>query len=298
MSKSFCTLILIPNGSPRCHKLKLPGGALYFLAAIAVFSSLMLVAMGFSYAKMAFQAADYNNLQAENHSLKVQKKNLEFATLRLGEKITNLENTSRKIQTIIEKDSATNRGKPNTPAVGGSKLDYTNAELLWSGNLKEGIDLLKDRTAEMESQFMSLEQVAIQRAMRLQFTPNLWPVRGAITSSFGVRADPFNGEAEVHRGVDIAALYNSQIQASADGRVLVAEFKAGYGNLVVLDHGNGVTTRYGHMARLLVRLGQRVKKGDIIGLVGTTGRSTAPHLHYEVRMYDRPVNPSGYLPRG
>jgi len=298
LRKSFCTLILIPNGSPRFHKLKLPGGILYFLAVIGVVSSLTLVAMGFSYSKMAFKAADYNSLQAENQDLKIQKKNLEVVTLRLGAKITDLENTSRKIQTIIEDDSTANRSKPNRPAVGGSKFDYTNAELIASANLKDGIDLLKDRTAEMESELVSLEQVATQRAARLRVTPNVWPVRGAITSSFGVRADPFNGEAEVHRGVDIAALYNSQIQASADGRVLVAEFKAGYGNLVVLDHGNGVTTRYGHMARLLVRLGQRVKKGDIIGLVGTTGRSTAPHLHYEVRMYDRPVNPSGYLPRG
>src|SRR5262245_5953162 len=150
----------------------------------------------------------------------------------------------------------------------------------------------------MESHLSLLEQVAVQRATALQFTPNIWPVKGAITSHYGNRADPFNGEAELHLGLDISALFNSQVHAPADGVVLYAERKAAYGNLLILDHGNGLTTRYGHLSRALVKVGQKVKRGEVVGLVGMTGRTTAPHLHYEVRRNDRPVNPRTYLPRG
>ena len=297
MGKSFYTFIVIPHASPQLHKLKLPVRTLHLLAGIGILSFFVVVALGFSYAKMAFKAADYDKLQTENTDLKIQKKNLEVVTLKLGEKLSNLESISAKIQTLIENDSA-KRNKTNGPAIGGSKVDYTTAELLRSANLQDGLDLLKGRTAEMESQLSMLEQVAMKRATQLLFTPNIWPVRGMITSHYGNRADPFSGEEELHLGLDISALYNTQIHAPADGVILYAARKAAYGNLLIIDHGNGLTTRYGHLARPLVKVGQTVKRGDIVGLVGTTGRTTAPHLHYEVRRNDRPVNPRTYLPRG
>jgi murein DD-endopeptidase MepM/ murein hydrolase activator NlpD len=297
LAKSFYTFIVIPHASTRLHKWKLPVRALYFLATIGIVSFFVAVGLGFSYTKMAFKAADYDKLQTENTDLKIQKQNLEVATRKLGEKISNLESTSQKIQTLIENDNATKSGKLNGPAVGGSKVDYTTAELLRSSNLQERVDLLKDRTADMESHLSLLEQVAQQRANILVHTPSVWPIKGAITSHYGNRADPFNGEAELHLGLDISALYNAQIHAPADGVVIYSERKAAYGNLLILDHGNGLTTRYGHLSRSLVTIGQRVKRGDLIALVGTTGRSTAPHLHYEVRKNDRPVNPRTYLPR-
>jgi murein DD-endopeptidase MepM/ murein hydrolase activator NlpD len=278
---------------------KLPVRALYLLSAIGVLSFLVAIALGFSYVKMAFKAADYDKLQTENTDLKIQTKNLEVATRKLGEKLNNLENISQKIQNLIESDNpAYRKGILNGPAVGGSRVDYTTAELLRSANISDGIEVLKGRTEDMENQLSLLEQIAVQRATRLRYTPSIWPVKGMITSHYGNRADPFNGEAELHLGVDISALYNAQIHAPADGVVLYSERKAAYGNLLVLDHGNGLTTRYGHLARSLVTAGQRVRRGDVIGLVGTTGRTTAPHLHYEVRMNDHPVNPRNYLPRG
>jgi murein DD-endopeptidase MepM/ murein hydrolase activator NlpD len=298
LANSFYTFIVIPAASSRLHKLKLPIRTLYLLASIGILLFFVAVGLGFSYAKMAFKAADYDKLQTENTDLKIQRKNLEVVTRKLGDKLSNLESISAKIQTLIENDNASKRNKVNSPAIGGSTVDYTTAELLRGANLKEGIDLLKGRTAEMESHLSLLEQVAVQRATALQFTPNIWPVKGAITSHYGNRADPFNGEAELHLGLDISALFNSQVHAPADGVVLYAERKAAYGNLLILDHGNGLTTRYGHLSRSLVRVGQKVKRGDIVGLVGMTGRTTAPHLHYEVRRNDRPVNPRTYLPRG
>ena len=298
MGKSFYTFIVIPHASPRLHKLKLPVRTLNILAGVGVLSFFVAVGLGFSYAKMAFRAADYDKLQSENTDLKVQKTNLAIVTQKLGEKLSNLENISARIQTLIENDNLSKRNKVNGPAIGGSNVDYTTAELLRSANLQEGIDLLKGRTAEMESQLSLLEQVAVQRATRLLYTPNIWPVRGSITSHYGNRTDPFNGDAELHLGLDISALFNAQVHAPADGVILFAERKAAYGNLLIIDHGNGLTTRYGHLSRSLVRVGQKVKRGDIVALVGMTGRTTAPHLHYEVRRNDRPMNPWTFLPRG
>jgi murein DD-endopeptidase MepM/ murein hydrolase activator NlpD len=100
----------------------------------------------------------------------------------------------------------------------------------------------------------------------------------------------------MHRGLDIGALYGSAVRAPANGKVLFATRQAAYGNLIVLDHGGGVSTRYGHLSRFVVKAGERVRQGDLIGYVGSTGRSTGPHLHYEVRLDERTVNPRNYLP--
>jgi murein DD-endopeptidase MepM/ murein hydrolase activator NlpD len=298
LGKSFYTFIVVPNASARLHKLRLASGVLYLLAAIGVLSFFVAVGLGFSYTKMSFKAADYDKLQAENTNLKVQKKNLELAALKLGEKIDHLQNISEKIQNLLENDTTTNRGKLNGPAVGGSKVDYPTAELLGASNLKTGIDELKSRTSEMEEHLSMLNDVAEQRVTRWRLTPNIWPVKGAITSHYGSRSDPFNGDAEMHPGLDISALYGSQIHAPADGKVIYAQRMAAYGNLLIIDHGNGVTTRYGHLSRFSARVGQKVKKNEVVGYVGTTGRTTAPHLHYEVRLNDRPQNPKKYLPLG
>lgn len=296
MGKSFYTFIIVRNATSRLHKIKLPVRALYLLGIVGVLLFFVTVTLGFSYAKMAFKAADYDKLEAENTDLKVQKKNLEVATLKLGEKITNLENVSEKIQNLIENDPMTNRGKLNAPAIGGSKIDYPTAALL--GTTKPDVELMKDRTSEMEEYFSTLEQIAQQRATTWRITPNIWPVKGTITSHYGERLDPFNGDSENHLGLDISALYGAQVRAPADGKVIYAQRMAAYGNLLIIDHGNGLTTRYGHLSRFIANVGQKVKKNEVVALVGNTGRTTAPHLHYEVRLNDRPRNPRDYLPKG
>ena len=297
MGKSFYTLIVVPHASPRLRKLKLPARVLHGLAGVGVLCFFVAVALGFSYIKMAFKAADYDKLQAENTDLKIQKRNLEVATVKLGEKISNIENLFQQIKTLVDSDSQ-KRSKANVRAVGGSKIDYPTAELLGSPNLKDDIDLLRDRTAEMENQLTLFQKVAEKKATIRRSTPTIWPVKGNLTSQYGNRADPFNGEGEVHLGVDIGALFGTQVRAPADGKIIYAQRKAAYGNLIIIEHGSGLTTRLGHLSRFAVQVGQRVKKNEVVGYVGTSGRSTAPHLHYEVRVNDRAVNPRNYLPHG
>jgi murein DD-endopeptidase MepM/ murein hydrolase activator NlpD len=129
----------------------------------------------------------------------------------------------------------------------------------------------------------------------LTATPSLWPVIGHLTGTFGERMDPFSGEGAFHTGVDISSQYGDSVRVSADGIVMEADERAGYGRLVVVDHGFGVTTYYGHLSSFNVIAGQQLRRGDTIGNVGVSGRSTGPHVHYEVRINGAPVNPMRYL---
>ena len=298
MANRLYTFIIVPNASSRLHKLRLSVHTLYVLGVIGFISFFVVVGLGFSYAKMAFRVADYDQLQAENIHLKVQKKNLEISTVKLNTKLSALETLSERLTNLIENDSWNKRTGMNQRGIGGSKVDYPTAALVGSANLRAGVDVLKDRTAELEGQMKLLEQVAEKRVTFLLATPSLWPVHGPITSHYGSRLDPFNGDTELHLGVDISSLYGSQVRTPADGVVIFAQRQGAYGNLIIIDHGNGLTTRHGHLARFSVHTGQTVHKNDVIGYVGTTGRTTAPHLHYEVRVNDRPVNPRNYLPKG
>ncbi len=298
MARSFYTFIIVPNASSRLHKLKLPVHTLYVLAAIGLISFFVVIGLGFSYAKLAFKAADYDKLQAENIDLKVQKKNLEVATAKLGTKLANLEDRSARLQNLIQTESLNQTGKFSIPGVGGSRVDYRTADLIPGFSLKKDVEVLKDRTNDLEIDLASMEDLAKRKVALRRVTPNIWPVRGMISSHFGNRRDPFNGDAELHLGVDIRALFGTRVHSPADGRVIYAQRKSAYGNLVVLDHGNGITTRLGHLSAISVKAGQKVKRGDVIGAVGMSGRSTGPHLHYEVRENDRPRNPRAFLPRG
>jgi murein DD-endopeptidase MepM/ murein hydrolase activator NlpD len=134
-----------------------------------------------------------------------------------------------------------------------------------------------------------------QRRTLDAITPNRWPIRGHVGSTFGSRTDPFEGGSEMHYGLDIEAPLGAQVSAPASGVVKVAQRESEYGNLIVIDHGNGLTTRFAHLRGFAIKVGQNVTKGQLIGWVGMTGRTTGPHLHYEVRQDDRPINPRAYL---
>ena len=127
--------------------------------------------------------------------------------------------------------------------------------------------------------------------------PAIWPVDGRLLSPFGMRGDPFSEEGEFHTGVDIQAAAGTPVKAAADGVVTVADYRGGYGKLVVINHGNGMESRYAHLSKFDVIAGQEIRQGEIVGRVGSTGRVTATHLHYEVRVGGAPVNPYRFLMR-
>jgi murein DD-endopeptidase MepM/ murein hydrolase activator NlpD len=289
MARRFYTCIIVPDASQKLHKLKVPVPILYVLSAIGAVSFFVVVALAFNYIAMASRVADYSRLEAENSKLRVDTKQLEMSTTRLNNKVAALEDQTQKITQIFETDIVFRRlGK--LPTAGGSREDLSTADLV-GGGPQDSVDGLHARMRELESQLDLLDK----RSEMIRSIPTTWPVQGRIGSHFGRRLDPFTGAPETHAGMDIVAPTGTAIKAPADGSVIYSERRGDYGNLIVLEHSYGITTRYGHLSRYNVRSGQTVKRGDIIGWVGLTGRTTAPHLHYEVRLYDRPENPNRYL---
>jgi murein DD-endopeptidase MepM/ murein hydrolase activator NlpD len=161
--------------------------------------------------------------------------------------------------------------------------------------VEQDIAWLKRQSVEEERILEELIEAAKDKSARWAATPSIWPVRGWVTSGFGARISPFTGQLAMHDGLDIGAAPNTPVQAPASGYVTSAGFDAKMGNVVLIDHGYGIQTEYGHLAKILVRQGHRVKRGDVVALVGTTGHSTGPHLHYMVKLKGQTVNPHNYI---
>jgi murein DD-endopeptidase MepM/ murein hydrolase activator NlpD len=154
---------------------------------------------------------------------------------------------------------------------------------------------LKGAASKQETSLQMLIEYFEDKRSLYASTPLVWPVRGWVTSPFGKRTSPFSGIRTFHEGLDIAAQTGTPVVAPADGVVIKAGFSTGYGNMVEISHGYGIRTVFGHNSRLNVKVGQQVKRGDVISYAGDTGSSTGPHLHYEVRLNGLPVNPMKYL---
>ncbi len=157
------------------------------------------------------------------------------------------------------------------------------------------METLRDRTGVLQDSFGILEKVYRDQSLLLASTPSIAPVSGMVAYGFQWRRDPFTGQRAFHTGLDIVAAPGTRVVAPADGVVTFTGREAGYGNVIYLSHGNDLTTRYGHLQGFAIRVGQEVRRGDVIGYVGNTGRSLGPHLHYEVLNQGTKVNPVDYI---
>lgn len=170
---------------------------------------------------------------------------------------------------------------------------------LWERDLaakvQKKIDWLQREAVYQERSLEELTEAAKERWTRWGSTPSVWPVKGWVTSGFGPRISPFTGLPAIHDGLDIGAPPNAPVHATAGGLVSAVGFDAKMGNMVAIEHGFGIETQYGHLAKSIVKQGQKVKRGDLIGLVGSSGLSTGPHLHYMIKVNERPVNPQRYI---
>jgi murein DD-endopeptidase MepM/ murein hydrolase activator NlpD len=182
------------------------------------------------------------------------------------------------------------------PPMGGPELE-TSAQPVVLGEVLGSLDNLQKQLGDRERQMQVLEDLLLASRLQKEVKPSGWPVDGGyITSGFGNRTDPFTGLRGYHPGVDFAAREGSEVLAVASGIVTEADDeRSGYGNLVEINHGNGYVTRYGHNSQLLVKVGDRIRKGQAIALMGSTGRSTGPHVHFEVLLNGNVVNPEQYI---
>lgn len=288
MARKFYTCIIVPDASQQLHKLRVPIQALYICAGIGLLSFFVAVGLGFHYIGMSSRMENLQSLEAENAKLKVDTRQLLLTTTQLSRQIAALENEAEIITRAIQDDPLL-RKLGGSPA-GGSTTNVPTADL--EASREDGsVDSLQTRLVDLDKELALLDA----KTKRFRSTPTIWPLNGRIGSHFGNRLDPFTGDADVHLGIDIVAEKGTPVRATADGIVRIAQRWGEYGNLVVLEHPNGFTTRYGHLSAFQVSQGARVHKNDVIGYVGMTGRATAPHLHYEVRLNDRAVNPRPYL---
>ena len=247
--------------------------------------------------------ADVADLYASHATLELELSSYRDTTEALTGQIQGLQTALDDLGGRAALDPALRSAMDKLPAIvksramgGGGTSTAAGLAMLPSLNSPEDtFGLLRDLLQGLESRLQSVQSGVDKRNKLAAATPSIWPAAGWLTSSMGARRDPFTGGADFHPGLDISADRGSPVYATADGTVVHASAYGDYGNLIRIDHGFGLESRYGHLSKFEVENGAEVKRGDVIGRVGATGRATAPHLHYEVRVNDRLLNPLQFL---
>jgi murein DD-endopeptidase MepM/ murein hydrolase activator NlpD len=247
--------------------------------------------------------ADVADLYASHATLELELSSYRDTTEALTGQIQGLQTALDDLGGRAALDPAIRSAMDKLPAIvksramgGGGTSTAAGLAMLPSLNSPEDtFGLLRDLLQGLESRLQSVQSGVDKRNKLAAATPSIWPAAGWLTSSMGTRRDPFTGGADFHPGLDISADRGSPVYATADGTVVHASAYGDYGNLIRIDHGFGLESRYGHLSKFEVENGAEVKRGDVIGRVGATGRATAPHLHYEVRVNDRLLNPLQFL---
>lgn len=290
MQKRYYILFVARGEDGQLRKISVPTRYLYVLAIGALVGVLGLAGMGTSYVRMLLKVSSYNQLRAEREDLKTRYTHLEQVAQERDIQVASLGSLASEVSSLY--------GLKPEPEL----IQAVSSDPVGDPQVSSSLDRLSTlKTAALTGATSAGISMGLTRNVtpadwvRANSSPNVWPVEGPVTASFGERIDPFNGEGAFHAGIDIGAVFGQPIIAPADGNVDFADFMGGYGRAIILNHGHGVTTRYGHLKSFAVFAGQHVHRGDTIGYVGDSGRSTGPHLHYEVRINDVPVNPHKYL---
>lgn len=288
MANEFYTLIVVPHAKAQFRKLQISArlarwGAYGLGAALALIAMLVV-----HYVYIRVEVADLSRLREENKALLAKTQENEQTAARLQARIQNLQNVVTKLGVMAGIEQVL--PNPQIGGVGGVPSSEAVAP-----SREPSLDAMDHTIEDLTARSVRIEEFYHDQHLLLSSTPSTWPVRGYLSASFGNRNDPFTGQRDFHPGIDISTPIGSKVQAPADGVVVSCAPRGGYGNAIVIDHGYGIVTRYAHLDRFNVRPGLRVRRGDVIGFVGSTGKSTAPHLHYEVWVRDQAQNPIQYI---
>lgn len=309
MANRFYTFMLIPERSSQVKKwmvsqrtVQIAIGVLGVAVFFVLFASFYM--FQFFYKKSVFEETSLRNQYLESQLHFMQNKvDLADSTL------VRIQNFEQKLRVITQLDTQT----PSSTAIGPISdedqklLDNSNfgqqtlvayaSTPKYSGieSLELNVDQVHKKATLQEQSLQELYELLKDQHSLLSSTPSVAPVRGLYTSGFGYRISPFTGKRQLHSGIDLSAPTGTQVYAPADGVVSKIENDPGYGKVLVISHGYGFSTLYGHNSKINVKVGQKVKRGELISEVGSTGRSTGPHLHYEVRVNGVEVNPVKYI---
>ena len=289
MANEFYTLIVVPHAKARFRQIRVP-------VRLAKWTLTLVGAAGFTvagvlvhYARITAEIHDLRRLRTENSELLTKTRTYEENAGKLQAKVLQLQTMVTKLGVMAGLEHSL--PEAGSAGVGGAIALESQAPVLAPRALAaidESLTTLTRRSAQLEEFYRD-------QTLVLASTPSIWPVRGYLSAGFGNRLDPFTGQRDFHPGIDVSTPIGTRIFAPADGVVLSAAVQGGYGNSLIMDHGYGVVTRYGHLDAYAVRPGQRVRRGDLIGFVGNSGRSTGPHLHYEVWVRDQAQNPIHFI---
>jgi murein DD-endopeptidase MepM/ murein hydrolase activator NlpD len=335
MSDKFFTLMVVPEKSDRIRKFTVPALYLKALAGVGAVLCFLGILLVFDYLHVLGQVSENKKLRLENHVLKTDIQTAKAKLESLDQSVTRLKSFANKLRVISNLDNPGSQRMlqqvpelPNgQPQPGGNPMESEDSgriedpdrhsrlekfreatvlgelgqgfeadDLLGEVNrISEGAVKLKEVAEDEERTLADLQEQIQERLQRLLSTPSVMPAMGWISSEFGTRFNPFSGVRTFHAGIDIANRPGTSIHAPADGVVTNVGVQGGFGQVVRIDHGYGVVTKYGHNSRILAKPGQRVKRGDKVAEMGSSGRSTGPHLHYQVEVNGRPVNPRLFI---
>ena len=281
MKQEYFVVVLAHSLRGRLRRIHIPHQAVYIILALALFGCFSVFGFVASYARMAWKVANYNALKREADVLRARYQNLQNTVSEKNQQLASLQLYAKEVslaygikQKLEGPADITSEGKL-VPTFAESVKDY---DFLRSVNL------------------LSLQNKQSRGFTMIGSRPSIWPVDGKlIRSPFGMRTDPFSGEGAFHKGVDISATYGAPVHVTADGIVVQAGWESGYGQMVCVDHGAGLSTCYAHLSQTFVHTGLTLRRGELVGRVGSSGRATSPHLHYEVRVGGIPQNPYRYL---
>jgi murein DD-endopeptidase MepM/ murein hydrolase activator NlpD len=283
MNQGYFVVVLAHSIKGRLRRIHIPHQAVYVILFLALFGCVSVFGFVTSYARMVWKVANYNSLRQEADNIRTRYQDLQKTVSEKDTQLATLEMYAQEVSV----------------AYGIKQKLEGPADISAEGALVPSFpESIQDYSFLRSADQISLKHRAARRLQPAISRPSVWPVLGRLMDGFGRRLDPFGGEGEreFHTGVDISASTGTAVKVTADGIVTLAQFTAGgYGRMVVVDHGGGVETCYAHLSHIFVQVGQGVRRGETVGAVGSTGRVTAPHLHYEVRIGGNPVNPYNYM---
>lgn len=284
MAKQY-TIVIVPDSRSSLRKFQI--SKKLFFSALTIFAAIVLIGLGtvINYARK--QAQNYNKVQEENLRLKASLKQSQVLTEKLMHKIANLTHLTARLRSIAGLPQVADKKPITKLGMGGATLGSP----LQSSPTPETLLMLQEKADLLERNLKILNNFFEDR----QAIPSLVPTQGLISSTFGARTNPFTDLPDFHEGLDISADIGTPVVATADGVVTFAGFRGNFGRVVEIAHEYGFSTVFGHLDQILVNQDQHVHRGQRIGLVGNSGNSTGPHLHYEVHVNDQPVNPKPYL---
>ena len=306
MNKEDYSIVFFPGtaASPKRFRISRRWFRIYGYSALVILLGVVSTFIYFSqkYYYLANDEIELTELRRESKIRKVQAEKIATQMKNLESEMARLGRFEKKLRVITALEDSPQNSEKNL-GVGGSyglssyslTTALTHESKALANRLSNNLGHLTTQAKIKTISLQELDHFFKNQKSFLQSTPSVWPTRGWVTSGFGYRKSPFTGLREKHEGWDIGSRSGSAIRTTADGFVSVAGRERGYGKLVEIDHGYGVVTRYGHNSKNLVKVGSKVKRGQLIALVGNTGRSTGPHLHYEVLLNSVPANPKNYI---